>query len=130
MKGSTILLIVSVMFVGLIIFSSQRNNTSPEVSNNDDNVIMENGVQVVEITARGGYRPRKSVAKEGVPTTIRFNTSNTFDCSASVRIPSLNISESLPYSGIKDIPIGVQSAGVLYGTCGMGMYPFEIKFVN
>ena len=72
--------------------------------------------------------PRKSVAKAGIPTIIRFNTSGTFDCSSSVRIPKMNISRSLPQSGVTDVDIGSQQVSTLKGMCGMGMYPFEIEF--
>jgi uncharacterized protein len=98
------------------------------VSGSAGNVSIVDGVQVIEIWARGGYSPRKSVAQAGIPTVIRFNTSGTFDCSSSIRIPSLNVSEILPQSGATDIQIGAQSASILEGTCGMGMYPFEISF--
>jgi len=93
-----------------------------------NNVSVVNGVQIVEIQARGGYWPRRSVAKAGIPTVIRFNTEGTFDCSSSVRIASLNISQILPQSGATDIDIGSQATSTLKGSCGMGMYPFEIDF--
>jgi sulfite exporter TauE/SafE/copper chaperone CopZ len=105
--------------------NDHSQNYSPVPANN---VTIENGKQIVEIKARGGYTPRTSVAKSGLPTILRFNTSNTFDCSSSVRIPSLNISKSLPSSGLTDIELPNSSVGTLRGTCGMGMYPFEIDF--
>jgi hypothetical protein len=40
----------------------------------------------------------------------------------------MNIEQLLPASGSIDIDLGVQQAGVLHGTCGMGMYPFSINF--
>lgn len=93
-----------------------------------DNVSVVDGIQIIEIQAKGGYQPRMSVAKQGLPTVIRFNTSGTFDCSSSVRIPSMNISRILPQSGITDIDIGSPQVATLKGTCGMGMYPFEVDF--
>ncbi len=93
-----------------------------------DNSIKTTGTQIIEITAKGGYTPRKSVAKAGIPTVLRFNTNGTFDCSSSVRIPSMNITKFLPQSGSTDIDLGVQPVGTLTGTCGMGMYSFEIQF--
>jgi plastocyanin domain-containing protein len=86
------------------------------------------GKQIVEITARGGYQPRVSIAKAGISTILRFNTNGTFDCSASVRIPSLDISKLLPQSGSTDIDIGSQQVATLNGSCGMGMYPFQVEF--
>lgn len=93
-----------------------------------NNVTIEEGVQIVHIRAKGGYQPRVSTAKAGVPTVLRFTTSGTFDCSASVRIASMDISTNLPPTGDTDLAIGSQPEATLQGTCGMGMYPFEIAF--
>lgn len=92
------------------------------------NVSVVDGKQIIEIQAKGGYQPRKSVAKSGLPTILRFDTSGTFDCSSSVRIPALGISKIFPQTGTTDIDLGLAQAGTLQGTCGMGMYPFEIDF--
>lgn len=110
--------------------------TRVPVSSTDGNtpvaevVRVQDGVQIIDLRAKGGFTPRRANATAGIPTTIRFNTKSTFDCSASVRIPSLNVSKLLPATGVTDIAIGTPSAGVLKGTCGMGMYPFEIEFKN
>jgi len=40
----------------------------------------------------------------------------------------MNISRMLPQSGSVDIDLGIQKTGTLNGSCGMGMYPFEIEF--
>ncbi len=95
---------------------------------NANNVTIVDGKQIIEINAKGGYQPRKSIAKAGIPTIIRFNTKGTFDCSSSVRIPSMNISKLLPQTGSTDIDIGSGKLGTLQGSCGMGMYPFEVEF--
>ena len=98
------------------------------VEENINNVSIENGKQIIEIRAKGGYRPTHSIAKAGLPTILRINTNGTFDCSSSVRIPSMGIGQNLPLSGTTDIDLGVQKVTTLQGTCGMGMYPFDIKF--
>ena len=92
------------------------------------NVSIVDGTQVVAISAKDGYDPQKSLAKAGVPTILRFNTSDSYDCSSSIRIPSLNLSKSLPASGATDIALGSPQAGALHGTCGMGMFSFEVDF--
>ena len=94
------------------------------------NVSMEGEKQIVAINAKGGYLPEVSVAKAGVPTIVRFNTTGTFDCSASVRIPTRDVSQVLPQTGTTDIDIGINQKGPLEGSCGMGMYPFQIEFVE
>lgn len=86
--------------------------------------------QIIEITAKGGYSPRTSVAKANIPTVLRVTTRGTFDCSAAIRIPSLGIAGTLPNTGSTDIDLGTPSVGVIRGTCSMGMYSFEIEFRN
>ena len=95
---------------------------------NANNVTIVDGKQIIELNAKGGFNPEKSIAKAGIPTILRFNTKNTFDCSSSIRIPSMNISKNLPQTGSTDIDIGIQQVATLQGTCGMGMYPFEVEF--
>lgn len=109
-------------------FMLTKNANDTEQVTNINNVSIIDGKQIIEINARGGYQPRKSIAKVGIPTIIRFNTEGTFDCSSVVRIPSMNISKSLPQTGVIDIDIGINKLGTLQGSCGMGMYPFEVEF--
>lgn len=129
MKGTiTSIMIALVLIGGAFIFSKDGPKTINENTDYVENVTIENGIQIIEIKAKGGYIPRTSIAKAGIPTILRFNTNGTFDCSSSVRIPSLNVSRSLPISGVTDIDLGNSKPGILQGSCGMGMYPFEIDF--
>jgi plastocyanin domain-containing protein len=129
MKSIITSVIIAIVLIGGAFILSKGN---PKGINKNvvsgKNVTIENGVQVIEITAKGGYIPRTSIAKAGIPTILRFNTNSTFDCSSSVRIPSLNISKSLPLSGLTDINLPSSEVGTLQGACGMGMYPFEVVF--
>jgi plastocyanin domain-containing protein len=127
MKATLTSIVIAILLIGgaLFLASSGQNNTG---STNANNVSIVDGVQIIEINAKGGYQPRSSTAKAGLPTILRFNTNSTFDCSSSVRIPSMNISKSLPMSGVVDIDLGTREPGNLNGMCGMGMYRFDIKF--
>lgn len=120
--GAAILLIASAVYVSGGI--KKDSNISPP----KNNVSIIDGTQVIEIVARGGYAPEKSVAKAGIPTVIKFVTSGTFDCSSAVRIPSLDVSLHLPPSGMTNVDLGKREVGVLHGVCAMGMYQFEIDF--
>lgn len=120
------ILIVGVLIAGAIMFSGGGNSTTPVANGNNISVV--DGKQIINITARGGYSPLKSIAKAGLPTILRFTTNGTFDCSSYVRIPSLNIGQSLASSGTTDLDLGSPKEGILHGTCGMGMYPFDIDF--
>lgn len=127
MKATIISIIAAVVLIGgaFMLTRSSSDNTPPVVANN---VSIIDGKQIIEISAKGGYQPRKSMAKAGIPTIIRFDTKGNFDCSSAVRIPSMDISKNLPQTGSTDIDIGVPQVATLQGTCGMGMYPFEVEF--
>lgn len=136
-KNTIISIVVSAALIifAIVLTSGKTNNQSSNQSGTNatqetsvNNVSIIDGKQIIEITAKGGYTPRKSIAKAGIPTILRFNTNGTFDCSSSVRIPSMNIFKSLPQRGTTDIDLRTQKIGTLNGSCGMGMYPFEISF--
>lgn len=128
MKSIIISIIIAIAIIGSAILLPTGGNNNEIV--NANNVTIVEGKQIIEIKAKGGYQPNKSVAKAGMPTVIRFDTSGTFDCSSSVRIPSMNISKILPQSGTTDIDIGSPKVAILQGTCGMGMYQFEVNFLE
>ncbi len=93
------------------------------------NVTMENGTQVIAISAKGGYTPRQTNATAGLPTVIRVTTSNSYDCSVSLAVPKLRYQRFFQPSETVDIPVtAAQAAGKLSGVCGMGMYSFNINF--
>lgn len=133
-----LIIIIATVFAGILIFLAiNYANKSPSrigdveennIEENVNNVSVVDGKQIIEIRAKGGYSPKHTIAKAGIPTILRMNTNGTFDCTSSVRLPSLNISQSLPMSGSTDIDLGTQKVSTLNGTCGMGMYPFDIKF--
>ena len=135
-KSNILMIVALILAVMIIFFAMNYTSDKPFVNDGGEKVIEENvnnvsivdGKQIVEIKAKGGYHPVHSVAKSGIPTILRLDTNGTFDCSSSVRIPSMNISKNLPMSGTTDIDIGIQKVGTFQGTCGMGMYPFDIKF--
>lgn len=138
MQSRTVIaFIIGSMIIGFTYFimtfeldtNTSQKNTSPggkEVTEN--NVVLENGKQIINLSAKGGYQPRISVAKAGMPTVLRVTTNNTFDCSSAIRIPSLKIAQNLTYSGSVDFDLGSPEPGVLDGLCSMGMYRFQIQF--
>jgi len=123
------------IIVGALYFSkstvSSRNIIEPtekERQEYADNVSVVDGRQIIEIKAKGGFYPIHSIAKANLSTILRVDTNGTFDCSSIIRIPSMNISKNLPMSGTTDIDLGIQKVGKFSGTCGMGMYPFDVEF--
>ncbi len=131
MKISTLIIMLSVFsLLAYFILSSggDPNNKTSEYNEPVQNVFVDQGKQIIEIKAKGGFSPRKTYAKAGIPTILKMETKNTFDCSSSVRIPKMDISQSLPPTGVVEIDLGIPKVSVLKGTCSMGMYPFEINF--
>ena len=137
MKSTIISIIVAVAVLSGAVYLT--NNMSPSSSSktiteapipeeNIHNVSIVDGKQIIEINAKDGYSPKLSTAKAGMSTILRFKTNGTFDCSSSIRIPSMNISKILPNTGTTDIDLGMQKLGTLSGTCGMGMFKFTVNF--
>lgn len=127
MNSTSVSIIIAALLIGGAFLFAQNKpiavDTIPA-----QNVSIVDGQQIIDITAKGGYIPRTSTAKAGIPTILRFHTTGTFDCSSSVRIPSLGVSKYLPSTGTTDIVLTNPSVGPLLGMCAMGMYPFQITF--
>jgi len=130
MKGTSIgILGAGGIILAAVIFSAAGGYQGGMLNVPAHNVSIVDGKQIVEIGVRGGYNPKLSQAKAGVPTVLRMETNGSYDCSSAISIPSLGIFKNLPPSGSTDIEIPTQSAGTrLSGTCAMGMYRFEIDF--
>lgn len=115
------------MFMG-----GSANGSSDEgsIQGTQTTTVDESGKQVINITAKGGYKPGVVTAKAGEPALLKIKTSNSYDCSRAFMIPELNINKNLPQTGETVIEIPAQAAGKsLKGTCSMGMYSFTMKFV-
>ncbi len=129
-----VIIIFSIAAIAVTVFLVSRPKT-PKVTvyTNDQpisrNVSTADDVQIIDITAKGGYAPATTTAKAGVATRIRVKTNATFDCSSALRIPSIGYSKNLPPSGTTDIDLPAQDAGTtLTALCSMGMYRFSISF--
>jgi len=130
MKTQTIVASIiggSLIVVALLL---SGGGTAPNNTQTVDNVSIQDGKQVVAITAKGGYAPEVTEATADMPTTLQMKTQGTFDCSSALVIPSINYKKNLPPTGITEIEIPPQPAGTtLEGLCSMGMYRFEIVFI-
>jgi len=125
---SVIITLALVVSIGIIFFGSSKsgNNSSEAVQNSE----IKDGIQYITINAKGGYSPRVSTAKAGIPTKLIVKTDGTYDCSASLAIRSLGFQKILAQTGEEVIDIGTPKAGQpLQGLCGMGMYNFSINFI-
>jgi len=124
--------IVFIIIIGailLLVFTNKPASGNSLPSNNIAEVNNDPNAQILSVTAKNGFSPSIIQAKANQSTILRVSTQNTFDCSSTISIPSLNISRVLGSNGTTDINLGTQAAGTtIHGTCGMGMYSFEIKF--
>ena len=122
-----ITLLASVGFVWWVL--SLNGGGGEDNSNGAQSARSENGFQVVEILARGGYSPRRIAAAANMPTRLEIRTKGTYDCSSALVIPSLGFEEMLPPTGVTKIDIPAQPKGSLVrGFCAMGMFYFDIRF--
>lgn len=123
-----VITVVLVLSAGFIFIRNHSSSTPLVNTANAANVTVIDGQQIITINAKGGYSPATTIAQAGLPTTLRVATNGTFDCSSAMRIPSLNIKQSLPSSGTTDISLGTPTASNVNGTCSMGMYNFNLTF--
>lgn len=120
------ILVAALVIGGAIVFSQKPGGSGQIVQN----VSMEGEKQVIEIDAKGGYSPKLTTAKAGVPTVLRLKTNGTYDCSSAITIPTLGFRKNLDATGVTEVAISAESAkGSVEGVCAMGMYNFSVKFL-
>lgn len=135
-----LIIIVVAVIVSLGIFflnDSSRNNTKSDTIKKSDfskveniqNTEIKDGIQYITINAKGGYSPRISNAKAGIPTKLIIKTNGTYDCSSSLSIRSIGYQKILSQTGEEIIDLGIPKKDIpIQGICGMGMYNFLINF--
>lgn len=129
-KNTIISIVVSLALIGgTLYFVSDRSASSGSGGIAEtQNVEVRDGIQYVTVNAKGGYSPRISQIKSGIPTKLVVKTDGTFDCSASLVIRSLGFQKILQPTGEEIIDLGVPKSGdKVQGVCGMGMYNFQIR---
>jgi plastocyanin domain-containing protein len=128
-KNTIISIIISVALIGgTLYFISDRPASSGGEVAQSQNVEIRDGVQYVTVTAKGGYSPRVTEIKGGLPTKLVVKTDGTYDCSASLVVRSVGFQKILQPTGEEVIDLGTSKSGdKVQGVCGMGMYNFQIK---
>lgn len=107
-KNTIISLVISLGLVGGMLYLVSDKPSSIEVGQTAEsqNVEIKDGVQYVTIAAKGGYFPRLTEIKGGVPTKLVIKTNGTYDCSASLVIRSIGFQKILPPIGEQVIDLG------------------------
>jgi plastocyanin domain-containing protein len=135
MKGmnKTALIIITLgllVFLGIIFTGGPAPQDAINGSVSVQNVNIRDGIQYINIIAKGGYTPSVTQAQSGIPTKLIVETNNTFDCSASLVVRSADFQEVLPKTGETEIDLGTPNKGDTYeGLCSMGMYSFKVDFI-
>lgn len=118
-----------VVGIGVMFVRGSKNSTTTTSAQSGKNVEIKDGVQYVTVNAKGGYSPKVSTAKAGIPTKLIVKTDGTYDCSASLVIRSIGYQKILSQTGEEVIDLGIPKADQpLQGVCGMGMYSFQVQF--
>lgn len=103
-------------------FGGSEIGSKQEISVNDPNVTLENGVQVVKmVESNNGYSPNNFSIKKGVPVKWIIDAQAPYSCASSIVIPKLGIQKNL-VSGENVIEFTPTETGKLPFSCSMGMY--------
>jgi len=97
---------------------------------NDPNVTLENGIQIVKMTqTSSGYSPNSFTIKKGVPVKWVITSEDAFTCAASIVSSQLGIRKNLQ-AGENIIEFTPTEAGQVRFTCSMGMYSGVFNVVD
>jgi plastocyanin domain-containing protein len=122
----SIVLACTVFALVLITATSKSNNQSEF---NSSAVKTIDGVQYISLSAGLGYTPNRIMASASLPTKLKIKTNNTYDCTAYLNIPKLNIKKFLPPTGTTEIALDNLKPGEeIEGFCGSDTYKFVIRF--
>ncbi len=79
------------------------------------------GVQEVDITVQGGYRPAEIVVQVGKPVRLNFTRKEASACSEEVVFPGFGKRARLPENQTVTLVVTPETAGEYEFACGMNM---------
>ncbi|MFF7680060.1 heavy metal translocating P-type ATPase [Actinacidiphila glaucinigra] len=82
---------------------------------------IEDGVQRVEVTVRGGYRPDVIRVRQGTPVEVVFDRQESGECTSRVVFPELKVGAGLPAHTRTTVRLTPDRAGSYEFTCVMNM---------
>lgn len=80
------------------------------------------GVQVVDVTVRGGYQPAAITVKAGRPLRLNFTRRESTTCGEEVVLPDFGKRAHLPENQTVMVEVTPEKPGEYEFTCGMNMY--------
>ena len=115
MNGSDILVVliaaILTALLGFYFFGPKKRQAA----------VVEEGVQTVTITVKGGYSPDVVQIVRGVPVRIRFDRQESGDCSSRVVMPDFKINQGLPADAVTVVEFTPEQTGEFAFACGMNM---------
>ena len=80
------------------------------------------GLQVVDVTVKGGYQPSAIEVKAGRPLRLNFTRREASMCGEEVVLPEFGRRAHLPENRTVGIEVTPERPGEYEFTCGMNMY--------
>ena len=91
---------------------------------------MEEGVQLVRVSVKGGYSPDLIEVRAGVPVRMLFDRQEAGDCSSRVVMPDFKVNELLPAYATTAVEFVPQTVGDFRFACGMNMISGTLHVVG
>ena len=82
---------------------------------------LEDGVQVLRVTVKGGYQPEVLEVAAGLPVRILFDRREAGECSSRVVIPDYRVNQPLPAYATTAVEFTPTTVGTVDFACGMNM---------
>jgi Cu+-exporting ATPase len=82
---------------------------------------VSDGVQRIQVTVHGGYRPDLIRVRQGVPVELVFDRQESGDCTSRVVFGDLAVSAALPAFARTTVRLQPDRAGTFGFACGMNM---------
>jgi plastocyanin domain-containing protein len=84
------------------------------------------GLQIVDVTVKGGYQPASITAEAGRPLRLNFTRRESTPCGEEVVLPEFGRRAHLPEDRTVSLEVTPQEPGEYEFTCGMNMYKGKI----
>ena len=84
------------------------------------------GLQIVDVTVKGGYQPASITAEAGRPLRLNFTRRESTPCGEEVMLPEFGRRAHLPEDRTVSLEVTPQEPGEYEFTCGMNMYKGKI----
>ncbi|NMM33114.1 MAG: heavy metal translocating P-type ATPase [Phycicoccus sp.] len=91
---------------------------------------IDDGVQVVRVTVKGGYSPDLIQVVPGVPVRLLFDRQESGDCSSRVVFPDFKVNQTLPAFETTSVEFVPEVPGDYGFACGMSMLHGTLRVVG